>query len=114
MSHREAFIKTKKFYGVTNKALYDQTGVSRSHISEFINCKRDMTTDVLDKLIKGMDKLAPGAKRHYCELLLGKEFVSYEEIVENADPAGVARILNAVSKRVGKGDLVSSSHLLVS
>ncbi len=109
-SHRQAFIDTKKYYGITNKALYDHTGVSQSHISEYINKKRNMTTDLLDKLVDAMEELEPGARKYYCELLLGKSFVNIREMVSNMSLKEMSQVMAEMADALD----TANSHLMVS
>lgn len=100
MNHRKAFIDTRTYYGIKNKSLHEQSGVSLDRISKFINYKSDVTTDILNKLVDAMDRLEPGAKRHYCQLLYGKKFVNYEQIAQEATPQEAALFLNTFSDRI--------------
>lgn len=72
----ELFDLTLKRYGIQAKALAEITGVSQNHISEFRRgkLKTGVTTDCLLKLLVGMDELAPGSRRYFCDLLGGKKF----------------------------------------
>ncbi len=101
MDHREAFIKTKEIYGVGPSALHRQTGINRSHISNFVNSKVDLTTEVLSKLVDGMEQLAPGAKKYYCQLLYGKKLTDYEQMAQEATPQEAALFLNTFSEKLG-------------
>lgn len=111
MNHRKAFIDTRIYYGIKNKSLHEQSGVSLDRISKFINNKTDVTTDVLNRLVDAMDRLKPGAKKYYCQLLYGKKFVNYEQLAEEASPEETAAFLKTVSNRIGTG-LISSPELV--
>lgn len=115
LNHRQAFIDTKTYYGIKGNALSEASGVSAKHISEYSNRKRDVSSEVLDKLIEGMDNLEPGAKRRYCQLLYGKRSVSPEEIVEGMDNEELSSLMMAIAAKVGSGNVrAADSHLMVS
>lgn len=68
----QAFDKTLRYYRITGKALWEKTGISQNHISEFRN-GGNISAEVLSKLIAAMEELAPGAKLHFCLLLADEE-----------------------------------------
>ena len=111
MNHREAFIQVKKFYGIENKALHLQSGVSLGHISKFINYKQDMTSASLDKLINAMDELIPGAKRYYCGLLLGESLVNTREAARNMSFKDMANMMSAMADAL---EAAGETELMVS
>ena len=113
LNHREAFIKTRTYFGVKGNKLHEITGVSANHISEYSRGKRDVSTAILDKLLEGMENLAPGSKRYYCQLLYGKKSISPEEMVEHMDAEELSHLMMAIAAKVGSGN-VAESHLLVS
>ncbi|MGK7897396.1 MAG: helix-turn-helix domain-containing protein [Xenococcus sp. (in: cyanobacteria)] len=114
LNHREAFIKTRTYFGVKGNALHEVTGVSADHISKYSTGKRDVSSEVLDKLIEGMEILQPGAKKYYCQLLYGKRSISPEEIVEGMDNEELSQLMMAIAAKVGSGNLRNAdSHLLV-
>jgi plasmid maintenance system antidote protein VapI len=92
MNHREAFIKTKLYFGITGSRLHEVTGVSKNHISEFINYKRDVTTSVFDKLVLGMEELEPESKQFYTDQIKEKE--SKASTLANIDPSILVRNMN--------------------
>lgn len=115
LNHRQAFLKTKTYYGIKGSKLCEISGVSAKHISEYSNCKRDVSSEILDKLIQGMENLEPGAKRYYCQLLYGKRSFSPEEIVKSMDNEELSELMMAIAAKVGSGNVRNAdSHLLVS
>jgi predicted transcriptional regulator len=105
MTHREAFIETKNYFGITGSDLHRVTGVSRSHISDFINRKRDITTDLLDRLITGMDEIEPGALQFYTNELKGRDhkiIVSNPKaLVDAMDNAQLSELMFAIAAKMG-------------
>ncbi len=121
LNHRQAFVKTRNYFGIKGNKLHQITGVSENHISEFTRGKRDVSSKILDQLIEGMEQLKPGAKRYYCNCLFGKnidspvQIVSPEEIVSLMDADELSQLMLAVAARLGSGKVKISNHpLLVS
>jgi hypothetical protein len=109
-THREAFIKTKRYFGISGAGLRRVTGVSENHISEYINCKRDITTDLLDRLIAGMDKIEPGALQFYTDEIRGRDhkiIVSNPKaLVDAMDNAQLSELMFAIAAKMGnKSDI---------
>lgn len=105
MTHREAFIKTKRYFGISGSELHRVTGVSRNHISEFINRKRDITSDLLDRLVVGMDELEPGALQFYTDEIRGRD---HQVIVSNPialvdamDNKQLSELMFAIAAKMG-------------
>lgn len=69
----QIFDRTLKRYRIQAKSLSTLTGVSENHISEFRrgHLKTGVTTDVLGRLLLGMEELAPGSREYFCQLLSG-------------------------------------------
>lgn len=69
----QIFDRTLKRYRIQGKALSTLTGVSENHISEFRrgHLKTGITTDVLGRLLAGMEQIAPGSREYFCQLLAG-------------------------------------------
>ena len=104
-THREAFIRTQSYYRITGKALHEITGISRNHISEFINNKRDMRTDSLDRLVLAMDELEPGAMQFYTDELRGKKskvtIVNPKALVDKMDNKQMSELMFAIAAKMG-------------
>jgi hypothetical protein len=104
-THREAFIRTQSYYRITGMALHEITGVSRNHISEFINDKRDMRTDLLDRLVQAMEELEPGALQFYTDEIRGRD---HQVIVSNPialvdamDNKQLSELMFAIAAKMG-------------
>jgi transcriptional regulator with XRE-family HTH domain len=81
---REFFGEIKRHHGITGKAISEQTGISQNHISEYINGKRDVTTDVLWRMLEAMDEISPGARRDLAKRIAGdRPEITYEELDED-------------------------------
>lgn len=81
---REFFGEVKRHHGITGKAISELTGVSQNHISEYINGKRDVTTEVLWRMIEAMDEISPGARRDLAKKIASdRREITYEELDED-------------------------------
>ncbi|PSB07720.1 hypothetical protein C7B62_19075 [Pleurocapsa sp. CCALA 161] len=124
MNHREAFIKTKRYFGITGSRLHEVTGVSKNHISEFINYKRDVTTSVFDKLVLGMEELEPESKQYYTDQIREKESkastlanIDSSILVKNMSNEQLSKLMFAIAAKLGNksknaGDVRSESDQL--
>jgi hypothetical protein len=108
MNHREAFITTKLYFGITGSRLHEVTGVSRNHISEFINYKRDVTTNVFDKLVLGMEEIEPESKQFYTDQIREKESRVYtlgsidpSILVRNMNNEQLSKLMFAIAAKLG-------------
>ena len=69
---REIFKEVKRSHGITGKAISQLTGISQNHISEYINGKRDVTSETLWRMIEAMDELSKGAAAEFRQRLPGE------------------------------------------
>jgi transcriptional regulator with XRE-family HTH domain len=68
---REIFREVKRSHGVTGKAISQLTGISQNHISEYINGKRDVTSETLWRMVDAMEQLSKGAAADFGQKLSG-------------------------------------------
>ncbi|MBW4542276.1 MAG: helix-turn-helix domain-containing protein [Myxacorys chilensis ATA2-1-KO14] len=94
------FDKTLKQFGITGKKLSEVTGISTTHISEFRNGKTNPSCEMLERMLDGADQIKLGAKRHFCELLAGKEPQPIEDPIERLDDIQLAQLLLRVANRL--------------
>lgn len=66
------FDRTLKHYGITGKKLSEVTGISQTHISEFRNGKTNPSCETLMLLLDGAERISPGARQYFCQLLAGR------------------------------------------
>jgi transcriptional regulator with XRE-family HTH domain len=90
---RESFISLKNELGITGKALSQQSGVVDSAISQYINGKRDLPTETLWELLKGLESLSPGAIKLYLNMMLQSLGVSQDLAVQLVNIAMAVRDL---------------------
>lgn len=112
ISHREAFIRTKRYFGIKGSDLSRHTGIDQNRISEFINqkkdgsgeYKRDLSSAVLDRLVEGMDELETGAKLFYIQELMGKGAkISFNPVtlVDSLDNKQISELMFAIAAKMG-------------
>jgi transcriptional regulator with XRE-family HTH domain len=98
-----SFDATLKLYRISAKELSKLTGVSENHISEFRRGKGDVSTNVLSKLMDGMETLASGSKQHLCQLLSGKSPQSLKQslmqIIQVAEEDELLDAMGAITSR---------------
>lgn len=81
---REFFGEVKRHHGITGKAISELSGISQNHISEYINGKRDVTSETLWRMIEAMDKISPGARKDFAlKIASDRPEIPYEELDED-------------------------------
>lgn len=98
-----SFDATLKRYRISAKELSKLTKVSENHISEFRRGKGDVSTNVLLRLLDGMEKLSSGSKRHFCQMISGQSQRSVEQslvqIIQVADEDELLDAMGAIASR---------------
>ncbi len=111
---RKAFKKVKTVRRVTAKAIHLATGISQSHISDYINDNADVTTETLESMLKTLEKLSPGAQQDFGKLIAGKEqdrtqdvaevirflLLHTDEVITSMTDKEVSVLLLAIAKRM--------------
>lgn len=97
---REAFIKIKEELGITGRALSKQSGIDESRISEYINGKRDISTEILWELLQGLEALSPGAIRLYYSVLAHSLNASQDLAVQLVNIAMAVRDLETKNQEI--------------
>lgn len=104
MQIHELFRLTMDRHGIKGKDLAEKVGIGKDHLSQ-IRCGRKwVSPEVFVKLLEGMDELAPGSRRYFCELLanepLGNEPQSdLVKLVENANDEEIDTVLSLIGYR---------------
>ena len=77
---REAFKKVKERRKISSASLHRVTGISESHLSEYLNPERntDMTTEKLSDLVEAMETISPGAKYEFAASLVSENAFAIE------------------------------------
>ena len=115
-THRQAFIRTHGHYKVTGAALHRMTGISANQISEYLNNKRDMRTETLDRLLRAIEQLHPGALQFYSYELMEGEQPNPCDLIDGMDDDQIAQLMFAIAKRMSpsKTDTAKNKELSVS
>lgn len=104
---RQAFKLTQDHFGISGKTLSDVSGVGTPHISAFRSGKNWISEDTLEKLLDGMEKLAPSSRRYFGLLLSGAFEPNLEDLIETI---GADRIMFAIAEKYKK-DRETMQHL---
>ena len=89
------FKQTMDYYGVKGTELSDAFGCGRGYISDIRTGKCKPPIDRFWELVETMDKLAPGAKRHFGNLIAENNADFFlEDVVNNIDPADLIRVMD--------------------
>ncbi|MEL4897485.1 helix-turn-helix domain-containing protein [Crocosphaera sp. Alani8] len=111
---RQTFKKVKTKRGITGKALSQITGISENHISEFLNGKRDVTTEKLWEMIMGLEKLSPGSKQDFAEFIGDgqslKVTLDLERTVQELDVKDFLQLWQVASERMTEIYQVNQQH----
>ena len=101
---RQYFKKVKTERHITGKALSQVTGISENHISEYLNGKRDVTSDKLWEMMEGLERLSPGATDDFAELVgKGRPMkveINLEKTVQEMDVRDFLRLWQVASERM--------------
>lgn len=101
---RETFIRVKNELGVTGKALSEKSGVDNSRISEYINSKRDVSSETLWELLNGLESLSPGAIKLYLNIMLQSLGASQDLAVQLVNLAMAVRDLETSYEKLASQD----------
>lgn len=102
----ELFKQTMNRYGIRGKDLAPLAGISPNHLSEFRSGKTWISPEVFLGMLEGMEKLAPGSRQYFCELLnekplpektnIGEKLVA---LIEAADDDEMEQLLLAIGRK---------------
>lgn len=106
------FDKMLKEFGIRGKDLSDVTGFSMTHISQFRHGKTNPSCDSLERLLDGANRIKPGAKRYFCELLAGEQIQPIHDTIDQLDDVQLARLLLTVAERLENRKQAVSQKLL--
>ena len=102
MKIHEALHTTLEQYSISGQKVADEAGITASMVSQFRRGKKGMTNEVLDKLLAGMEKIAPGSRRYFCNLL-AESSVSEKGVllglVDDVPEEDIPQLLIAIARR---------------
>lgn len=107
-------------HGIQGKELAALAGISQNHLSQFRSGSKWVSPEVFAALLEGMDQLAPGSRRYFCQLLAEKPLPVGEdndnrlvELIEAADEEQIDAVLMIIGrkwKRSSKNQPVSKQY----
>ena len=97
----EAFNETLKRYRIGGRALAQAAEVSESLVSQFRHGKTGVTDEVIDKLLQGMQEIAPGSRKYFCSLVAGEPagVTTVEKVIEALSEDEIPELLMAIAQR---------------
>lgn len=97
----EAFNETLKRYRIGGRALAQAAEVSESLVSQFRHGKTGVTNEMIDKLLQGMQQIAPGSRKYFCSLVAGEPagVTTVEKIIEAISEDEIPELLMAIAQR---------------
>ncbi|MDF5720215.1 MAG: helix-turn-helix transcriptional regulator [Rhizonema sp. PD37] len=112
----QLFKQAMDHYGVRGKDLAAIAGISPNHLSDFRSGKKWIGPEVFMSLLEGMEKLSPGSRQYFCELLAGESSTKTTQakhhlvgLIENASDDEVELAILAISRRWKKSRQESAS-----
>jgi transcriptional regulator with XRE-family HTH domain len=111
---RKVFKEIKQEYGITGRSIAQATGISEKHISEYLNGKRDVTSETLWRMVEAMEQLSPGAAVDFGQKLSGVQgSVPYGRSVTNYKRLEAGELAEEIIKlgKALKGALNEDSQL---
>jgi len=93
-------------YGIQSKELAELAGISQNHLSQFRSGRKWISPEVFAALLEGMDRLSPGSRAYFCQLLAQKPLLQAEnngnnlrELIEAADEEEIDEILLIIGRK---------------
>ncbi len=98
---REALSKTQDYCRIKGTQLAEESGVSQQHWSEYRNGKADVVTAKAAAALEAMERIHPGAIRHFCYLLMSQSIGSdLKTLIEVADLEELEEAFGLIGKRM--------------
>lgn len=114
------FKQTMDYFGIKGTELSQAVGCGKGYISDIRTGRCSPPINRFWELLETMDKLAPGAKKHFGNLVAGKNTDFFlEDIVANLNPAEIVEAMNdeqlsklmfAIAARLGEKSQVKRSN----
>ena len=92
-------------HGIQGKELAALAGISQNHLSQFRSGHKWVSPEVFAGLLEGMDQLAPGSRKYFCQLLAEEPLAekdtskSLAEMIEAADEDEMEAALLAIGRK---------------
>ncbi|MHC5672991.1 helix-turn-helix domain-containing protein [Nostoc sp.] len=101
----QLFKQTMDKYGIQGRELAALAGISQNHLSQFRSGHKWVSPEVFSALLKGMDQLAPGSRKYFCQLLAEEPLAERDtskklaEMIEAADDDEMEAALLAIGRK---------------
>ncbi|WDD36117.1 helix-turn-helix transcriptional regulator (plasmid) [Nostoc sp. UHCC 0926] len=92
-------------HGIQGKELAGLAGISQNHLSQFRSGHKWVSPEVFAALLEGMDRLAPGSRKYFCQLLAEEPLAERDtskrlaEMIEAADEDEMEAALLAIGRK---------------
>lgn len=92
-------------HGIQGKELAALAGISQNHLSQFRSGHKWVSPEVFAALLEGMDELAPGSRKYFCQLLAEEPLAERDtskrlaEMIEAADEDEMEAALLAIGRK---------------
>lgn len=105
----ELLAKTWDEYGIASKTLAEITGFDASYIRSVKAGRKWVSEEGLEKILAGMEELAPGSRLYFCSLLAGEDLKkaqcgnvaeSLQRLISVCDSEEINIALLAISTRL--------------
>ena len=110
MIHK-CFKQAQDRYGIQGRELAKLAGIGPTHLSDFRSGKKWVSENVLVKLLEGMDKLAPGSRQYFCQLLTDEPINTKKQkivqMIEGASDEEIEAAMIAIARKWNRDRLSS-------
>ncbi len=103
----QLFKQTMDRHGIRGKDLAPLAGITPNHLSDFRSGKTWISPEVFMAMLSGIELLAPGSRRYFCQLLAEEPMPEKRpsvkeklvEMIETADDEEIEAVLLAVGSK---------------
>jgi transcriptional regulator with XRE-family HTH domain len=105
-------------YGIQSKELAECAGISQNHLSQFRSGRKWVSPEVFAALLEEMDRLSPGSRAYFCELLAQKPLSQQsendgnklKEMIEAADEEEIDEILLIIGRKWKQNTAITGKY----
>jgi transcriptional regulator with XRE-family HTH domain len=104
-------------YGIQGKDLAELAGISQNHLSQFRSGRKWVSPEVFAALLEGMDRLSPGSRAYFCEMLAQKPLSQAQndgsklkEMIEAADEEEIDEILLIIGRKWKQNAVITGKY----
>ena len=81
MCSRQFLTEVKNEREITGKSIFIESRIAESTISDYLNGKKDITSETLWRMIEAMDRISPGATRDFGLKVIGDS--GFDDLMES-------------------------------